>query len=121
MVCNGAKKAIFVRGLPEMSIKGIHLENMTFKTDEGIDLIEAKGITLKNITLDVKDDKKLINVENANDIVLDHINSLNPTNLFLGISGEKTGNVQLLNTTTTTAKKKVDFTNGADSKALIIK
>ena len=28
VVCNGAEKAIFVRGLPEMNVKNIVLENM---------------------------------------------------------------------------------------------
>ena len=121
VVCNGAKKAIFVRGLPEMSIKGIHLENMTFKTDEGVDLIEAKGITLKNITLDVKDNKKLINIDNSSDIILDGIRNINATNLFLGISGDKSGNIQLINTNASTAKNKFEFSNGGDAKMLTIK
>lgn len=121
VVCNGASKAIFVRGLPEMSIKGIHLENMTFKTNSGAELIEAKDISLKNITFDVKNPKQLIYVENSNGITLDHIKSLSPTDLFVSINGDRSGQVQLSNSNTANAKEKADFKFGADSKALTIK
>ena len=118
VVCNGAREAIFVRGLPEMSIKGIHLENMTLKANKGVDLIEAKDITLKNITLQVEDKKQLINVENSKDVVLDGIKNLNPTDLFISINGERSGNVQLIHTSVADAHKKAEFNYGADKNML---
>ena len=121
VVCNGASKALLVRGLPEMSIKGIHLENMTFKTKVGAELIEAKDISLKNITFDVKDPKQLIYIENSSDITLDHIRSLSPTDLFVSINGDRSGKVEVTNTNITNAKAKSDFRSGADSKVLIMK
>jgi hypothetical protein len=112
--CNGAETAIFIRGLPEMSIKGIHLENMTIKANKGAELIEAKDISLKNITLDIKDPKRLIYVENSTGIVLDGIKSLKPTDLFLSVNGERSGQIKLINTNTGNSKTKTDFNYGAD-------
>jgi polygalacturonase len=40
--CNGAAKGIFVRGLPEMHVKDIVLENMVLQAKKGID------VTIKN-------------------------------------------------------------------------
>lgn len=51
VVCNGAQKAIFIRGLPEMNIKDIWLDNMVLQATEGIDCTEATGVHLDNITL----------------------------------------------------------------------
>jgi hypothetical protein len=45
VVCNGAEKALMIRGLPEMGIKDIHIENSTFKTVKGADVIEAQNIS----------------------------------------------------------------------------
>ena len=49
--CNGAEKGIFIRGLPEMHVKDIVLENMVLQAKKGIDVQEASGITFKNIKL----------------------------------------------------------------------
>lgn len=51
VVCNGAQKALFIRGLPEMNVKNVVMENMVIHAKEGIDFTEASGIQLKNIQL----------------------------------------------------------------------
>ncbi len=48
IVCNGAEKAIFIRGLPEMHIKDVVLENVIIQSGKGIDIQEASGIQFKN-------------------------------------------------------------------------
>lgn len=77
VTCLGARKALFIRGLPEMSIKNIVLENMVLQADEGIDMTAAENITLNNIRLITKKDRtpkitsskniKLNNVSYGND------------------------------------------------------
>ncbi|MBW4891733.1 glycoside hydrolase family 28 protein [Mucilaginibacter sp. HMF5004] len=118
--CNGAKKAIMVRGLPEMSIKNINIENVTIKADMGVDLIEAKDIKLKNITLQITDRKHLINIENSNNIILDGIKSVDPTDLFVNVAGDRTGNIKVTHTNIPDAKKRAEFNNGAEEKSLVI-
>jgi polygalacturonase len=117
VVCNGARKAMLIRGLPEMSIKGIHLENMIIKAQTGVELIEAGDINLKNISLQITDKKQLINIENSSDITLNNIKSIDPTNLFLNINGTRSGTIRLINTHVT-ANKKAEFNNGAINKVL---
>ncbi|SHK53485.1 glycoside hydrolase family 28 protein [Hymenobacter psychrotolerans] len=51
VTCNGARTGILVRGLPEMSIKDISIENAVLQADKGLVCIEADGIKLKNVTL----------------------------------------------------------------------
>lgn len=120
VVCNGAEKAFFVRGLPEMSIKNINLENMVLKTDKGAELIEANNISLKNITLESTSTKPLIYIENSSQISLDNI-KYQAADQLLSINGDRSGQISLSNTNTSTAKTKVEFNYGADKKSLTIK
>jgi polygalacturonase len=119
VVCNGAAEAIFVRGLPEMSIKSIFLSKMVFKTDKGAELIEANNIGLKDITFDCKDTKPLIYIENSSQINLNSIKYANAEQL-LSINGERSGQIELMNTNTSTAKNKAEFKYGADDKMLTV-
>ncbi|MBS1655112.1 MAG: glycoside hydrolase family 28 protein, partial [Bacteroidetes bacterium] len=49
IVCDGAAKAVFFRGLPEMHVKDVVLENMILQADKGIDIQESSDITLRNV------------------------------------------------------------------------
>ena len=118
ITCDGAEKAMLIRGLPEMSIKGIHLDNITIKADKGAELIEANNISLKNVTLDIKDSKQLIYIENSGAVTLDNIRSIKPTKLFLSINGDRSGKVELLHSNISNAKSKAEFNYGADKNLL---
>jgi len=120
VVCNGAEKAIMVRGLPEMSIKGIHLENMTLKTQYGVDLIEAEDISLKNVTINTHDTNTLVNIDNGSNIIFDNLKYNDNTNLLFSVGGEKSADIKVLKTNVLAAKKKAEFINGANEKSLKI-
>lgn len=112
VVCNGAERGIFVRGLPEMPIRDIHLNNIVLKTNKGAELIEADNIHLDNVQLNSKIAKPVIYVENGRNLLFNNIRFSNAEQLF-SINGEKSGNIKVLNTKTESAKDKVVFSNGA--------
>lgn len=68
IVCDGASKAIFIRGLPELNISDIYFDQLTVKSKEGIDLQEAKNIHLNHINLIVEQSKPLIRIQNGNSV-----------------------------------------------------
>ncbi|RAJ33041.1 glycoside hydrolase family 28 protein [Pedobacter cryoconitis] len=68
IVCDGASKAIFIRGLPELSISDIYFDHLTIKSKEGIDLQEAKNIQLNDIKLITGQSKPSIRVQNGNNV-----------------------------------------------------
>ena len=117
VVCNGAEKALMIRGLPEMSIKGIHIENSTFQTGKGVDIIEAQNISLKNIRLNSKDTSPLINIKNGNGIVFNQI-VYDQAQLLFKISGKKSAQIKVLNTDESKAKAKVEFEQGINTSVL---
>ena len=121
VVCNGAEKAIFIRGLPEMNIKDIFLKDLILKADVGMDCTEATNINLKNVRLVTKETKPVININNSNMVTLDKIQYNDGAELLLNITGEKSGNIKLINTNVANAKEKAVFEFGATAKALEIK
>jgi len=120
IVCDGAEKAIMVRGLPEMSIKGIHLENMTLKTQKGIELIEAEDISLKNISVFCSETNPVVLIDNGNKITLENIKYTSNSDLLFSINGEKSAAITVSKTDVSKARNKVTFNGGGTDKALII-
>lgn len=121
VVCRGAKKGLFVRGLPEMNINNIMLEDMTLQADKGVEITEGSDIYLKDIRLVTKDTNPVVNVYNSKNIMLQNIGYNPGADLFMNISGEKTGAIMLTQTDIGKAKKGVQFTYGANEKVLTVK
>ncbi len=119
VVCDGAEKAIMVRGLPEMSIKGIHLDDMTLRTQKGIELIEAEDISLKNINVVSTETNPVVYIDNGSKITLDNIKYNNNADLLFSINGEKSSVITVSKTDVSKAMRKSIFVNGATESSLI--
>jgi polygalacturonase len=111
--CNGAEKGIFVRGLPEMHVKDIVLENMVLQADKGIDVQEATGITFKNIKIISKETNPVIDVVQSDKLIFDNITYKEGSELLFRISGERSKNISIKNTDASKAKEKVKYELGA--------
>jgi polygalacturonase len=120
VVCNGASKAIFIRGLPEMKISDIALDNLVLTAKKGIDLQEAKNISFKNIRVVTGDTNPVVNIQNSNLIMLDQLQYNPNSEVLFSVSGQSSG-IKVTNTDASKAKTKTEFSAGADSKALVMK
>ncbi|WP_183558978.1 glycoside hydrolase family 28 protein [Mucilaginibacter sp. SP1R1] len=118
VVCNGAEKALMIRGLPEMSIKDIHISNSLFQTTNGVDIIEAQNITLKGVSLVSKNTNPLVNIKNSSSVILNKV-TYNDAQLLFKISGKKAAQIQVSDTDTSKARTKAEFALGAANSALI--
>lgn len=117
IVCNGAAKAIFVRGLPEMNVKNIVMKNMIIQADKGLDMTEGTDITLKNVTLITKDVDPVMNIHNSKNITLNNISYPN-ADLLLNVSGEKSSGISVSSTDKSKAKKSLEVSYGAKEDAV---
>lgn len=118
IVCTGAKKGIFIRGLPEMAVKNIRMENLVLLAEKGIELIDANGISLDNVKLITKETKPVIYVENSSKLHFNAIQYPAKTGLLFKVDGARSQSIQVTNTDTTTAETKAEFTHGAEEKQL---
>ena len=71
VVCNGAQQAIFIRGLPEMNIKDIWLDNMVLQASHGIECTQATGIHLDKITLYTTETTP--HITDSKDVILNNV------------------------------------------------
>ena len=107
ITCNGAAKGIFVRGIPEMHIKNILIENAVLQADEGIDIQEASGITLNNITMISKNTNPVAYVLNSDNITIDNLKYKDGADVLAQVQGDRTSAISILNTDVTKAKQKL--------------
>jgi polygalacturonase len=121
VVCNGAEKAIFIRGLPEMHVKNIVLENMVLQAKRGIDCQEASGITFKNIKVISKETDPVVEILNSDNIVFDKLVYKEGSNLLFRIGGDRSGKISIKNTDASKAAQKVQYEFGASEKSVTLK
>lgn len=116
--CNGAEKGIFVRGVPEMHVKNIVLENMVLQADKGIDVQEASNITFRNIKVISKETNPVVDVIQSDNLVFDNITYKEGAELLFRISGDRTKDIKVKNTDASKAKEKASFELGAEAKVM---
>jgi len=107
ITCNGAAKGIFVRGIPEMHVKNILIENAVLQADEGIDIQEASDITLNNITMISKNTNPVTYILNSDNITLNNLKYKDSAEVLVQVQGDRTKAVAILNTDVTKAKQKL--------------
>jgi polygalacturonase len=58
VVCDGARRAVFIRGLPELNISDIYLDNLLIQANEGVVIQEAKNVQQNNVKIILTGNKK---------------------------------------------------------------
>ncbi len=120
VVCNGAEKAIFIRGIPEMHVKNIKLEDMVLQANNGIECDEASGIQFRNIRVQTKDTNPVLYVLNSDDVIFDKLQYNDNAALLMQIQGDRSSNIRILTTDTRKAKQKLVTDYGANEKMVEI-
>jgi DNA sulfur modification protein DndE len=98
--CIGASRGIVIRGLPEMNVQNIAIENSAIEAKKGIYCIEGDNIRFKNIRFSVTEDATLAMISNSKNLIFDKIEFSNNIKTILNVNGVKSDNLRLLNTAT---------------------
>ena len=115
---NGAAKGIFLRGLPEMSVKDIVLENMYIRSDIAVELQDAEGITLKNITLAPKQADPVVQITNSKNISFEDIRFPKASPVLFRLSGDRVGDIRVTGSDAAGASNRVVAEFGASTGVL---
>ncbi|MFT3827923.1 MAG: glycoside hydrolase family 28 protein [Chitinophagaceae bacterium] len=121
VVCHGAERGIFIRGLPEMSVKSIFLDNIVVKAKKGAEIIEANGIHLNNVQLYSDKKKPVVYVENGYNLQFNQLRYASDPELVLSVNGVKSGNITVTNTSIANPDEKIEFNHGANASMLSVK
>lgn len=107
ITCNGAAKGIFVRGIPEMHVQNVLIENAVLQADEGIDIQEASGITLNNVTIISKNTNPVAYILNSDNININNLKYTDSAAVLLQVQGDRSKEIMVLNTDVSKAKQKL--------------
>jgi hypothetical protein len=121
VVADGAEKAIFIRGLPEMNINNIYMENMTLQATKGIEMEEAKEIHLKNINIISDETKPVVNILNSSKISFDTFQYKKDAELLFNVKGERSSDISVSNTNVKGSVNTAAFGQDAKNESLIVK
>ena len=121
VVCNGAAKGIFIRGIPEMHVKEIHLENMVLQAEKGIECQEASGITFKNITILSRHTNPVVDIINSDRLTFDKLSYKKDAELLFRVAGDRTKSIDIRNTDASKAKEKIQYEFGASEQNVTTK
>jgi len=116
--CDGAKDAIVIQGLPEMSIKGIEVENCIMKADRGISIFDADGIKISSTKIIAN--SPVVRIAESKNLLFDNFEPVAKDSWFR-IDGVNTSGIIFKGKNTSELKSKSEFGNGAVEQAVMIK
>ncbi|SDK63657.1 DNA sulfur modification protein DndE [Catalinimonas alkaloidigena] len=94
--CRSAAKAITMRGLAEMNIRNVRLENAVLRADEGATIAETDGLTLKNVQLVPLKEQTAFHIHNSRNLVLENVRVGGMAQRLLSVTGSRTGTIQVV-------------------------
>ncbi len=110
---NGAEKAIFIRGLPEMHVSNLHLKNLVLQAKKGLDIQEASNIVFEDIKVFTSETNPVIDILQSENLVFVNINVKDNTEVMFRLSGERCKNINLVNINASKTKQKIIYELGA--------
>jgi polygalacturonase len=117
IVCNGAKRAVRLEGLPEMPIEGIEFADITISAQAGFECLYAKGVRVTDARI-LPQTGSVFRVTDSTDVTIAKAAGPDKAAVFLTISGAKTSGIRLVDTDASRAAKPVEFIGGATPEAV---
>ena len=100
----GALQAVFLQGLPEMNLENIEINNLSAEAENGFSIIDADGVKISNIKLDIKNEN-VFNIYNSKNVNLSAIEFNSTSNNAIAINGNVCENIELISTSKTDFSK----------------
>ena len=111
VICRGARQAVALQGLPEMPIRGIHLDNVSITAENGMACTDAQDITLNNVEI-LNSRGPVMSLLNSRDVQVDHLTYASGDGAVIKADG--TNNTAVIKHTDLKAgRPDFDLSNGA--------
>jgi polygalacturonase len=95
LVCNGTEEAIVIRGLEEMPIERVNLENIVVKAEKGIEITDAADVAFKGISVN-NEGGPWAKITNSRNITFDGASCPDKMETFLKLKGAKTRGIRFV-------------------------
>lgn len=116
--CDGAKDAIVIQGLPEMSIEGIEIENCVMKSDRGISIYDADGIKITSTKIIAN--SPVVRINQSKNLSFNNFDPVSNDTWFK-IDGAKSSEIIFKGKNSKELKLKTIFGDGVSENSVIIK
>jgi polygalacturonase len=122
VVCDGADRAVFLRGLPEMPVRQIKFDDLMIRATKGLELIEAQGLLLSNLTLQTLASAPIVSAENSRDLRFESLTVTAPASQPLfSVSGPQAAAISVAKVAAGSGRSLAEFKAGARHNALKVK
>ncbi|MES2647453.1 MAG: glycoside hydrolase family 28 protein [Bacteroidota bacterium] len=121
IVCNGAKKGIFIRGLSEMPVSSIRISNCTLNTEIGTELVDAANITLENIYFNTTSENPVIVAENVMGLTASKLTYPSQVKKIIKVSGKNSRDINISKAGANMSNDMIEVEAGAAADAVKMK
>jgi polygalacturonase len=118
IVCLGADRAIWVRGLPEQAIQNLHFENLSLTAKRGVSLTEAEGISMKTIGV-FTTEGPTIHIHESSQVTFSALRYSAGVPVFLKVEGPRSRQISLENIDVKAAARGIDLGAGVAVDAVV--
>ena len=94
IILKGAKQAVFLQGLPEMNLENIEISDMLLEADNGIAVIDAKGVKIRNVELITKNETA-VELYNTQNVDVSSLITPNSSSKLITVNGSKSTDIFL--------------------------
>lgn len=119
IVCKGAGRALFLQGLPEMNLENVSLENVKITASKGGEVIDAKGILMKNVEIIAHSGPALF-FKNAKDVKISDFEYQTDGTTAVKVEGVWSNNIQLEKSSFNKADQQIQLGKNVEKKAIVL-
>jgi len=119
VTCNGAGRAVFMQGLPEMNLKGIQLTHMKISSTKGIEVVDADGILFSNMSI-ITQEGYALQLKNSKNVTVNGLEYQVPKEGVIKLEGHLSKNIYFTKSSFKDAAKQISISNEVDKRALRI-
>jgi polygalacturonase len=118
IICDGANRAVYMQGLPEMPIQKINLENIVISAKNGATCIEADNIKFKKIRI-TPAKYPVFELYNSRNLVIEDTTIPEANDIFMKLAGGRTEAIHLKGVDESKIKDKIQLGKNVKPDAVI--
>lgn len=109
IVCTGADVAFLIKGLVEMPVEGLSIENYKAISKEGIVCTNARGLTVKNVNLQASEGP-MVKLHQCQEVEISDLSGrgAQDDDRLLAVTGSRTSSIALNSVQTEVSHRRVD-------------
>jgi polygalacturonase len=114
---SGAYQVVFLQGLPEMNLQNIEISNLTAKAEKGFSIIDANGIKISNVKLDIEN-PTVFEIYNGKNLSLKNVEFNSTSPKAVTIDGAASEKIELVSSGTLDYSKKTTIGETVSKEAV---